>query len=70
MWINGQEAPVIGRVCMDLTAVDVTGLGVQVGYEAELFGDNISIEKVSEAAGTIPYELIARVHQRVIRRVV
>ena len=55
---------------MDLTAVDVTGLGVQVGYEAELFGDNISIEKVSDEAGTIPYELIARVHQRVIRRVV
>ena len=70
VWINGQEAPVVGRVCMDLTAVDVTGLGVQVGDEAELFGDHISIEKVSEAADAIPYELIARVHQRVIRRVV
>ena len=55
---------------MDLTAVDVTDLGVRVGDEVELFGDNISIEQVSDAAGTIPYELIARVHQRVIRRVI
>ena len=70
VWINGNEAPVVGRVCMDLTAVDVTGLGVSVGDEVELFGDNIAIEQVSDAAGTIPYELIARVHQRVIRRVV
>lgn len=70
VWINGQEVPVVGSVCMDLTAVDVTGLGISVGDEVELFGNHISIEKVSEAAGTIPYELIARVHQRVIRRVV
>ncbi|MBM71244.1 MAG: alanine racemase [Crocinitomicaceae bacterium] len=70
VWINGQEAPIVGRVCMDLTAVDVTSLGVQVGDEAELFGDHISIETVSEAADTIPYELITRVHQRVTRRVV
>ena len=70
VWVNGNEAKVVGRVCMDLTAVDVTGLSVAVGDEVELFGDHIAIEKVSEAAGTIPYELIARVHQRVTRRVV
>lgn len=70
VWINGHEAPVVGSVCMDLTAVDVTGLGISVGDEVELFGNNISIEQVSEASGSIPYELMARVHQRVIRRVV
>ena len=68
--VGGQIAPVVGRVCMDLTAVDVTGLNVNVGDEVELFGDEVSIEEVSNAAGTIPYELIARVHQRVIRKVV
>ena len=67
VWVNGRSAVVVGRVCMDLTAVDVTGMGVQVGDEVELFGDNIAIEGVSKAAGTIAYELIARVHQRVIR---
>ena len=67
VWVNGRSAVVVGRVCMDLTAVDVTGMGVQVGDEVELFGDNIAIEDVSKAAGTIAYELIARVHQRVIR---
>jgi alanine racemase len=70
VWIKGHEVPVVGLVCMDLTAVDVTGLNILVGDEVELFGDNISIEKVSDAVGTIPYELIARVHQRVIRKVV
>ena len=53
---------------MDLTAVDVTGLNVNVGDEVELFGDEVSIEEVSDAAGTIPYELVARVHQRVIEK--
>ena len=68
--VGRQIAPVVGRVCMDLTAVDVTGLNVNVGDEVELFGDEVSIEEVSDAAGTIPYELIARVHQRVIRKIV
>ena len=36
--VGGQIAPVVGRVCMDLTAVDVTGLNVNVGDEVELFG--------------------------------
>ena len=70
VYVNGHKAPVVGRVCMDLTAVDVTGLNVKVGDPVELFGDNIPIESVSDAADTIPYELIARVHQRVIRRIV
>jgi alanine racemase len=65
--INGEIAPVAGRVCMDMTAVDVTGLNVKVGDEVELFGGTVHLESVSEAAGTIPYELLARVHQRVIR---
>jgi alanine racemase len=65
--INGAIAPVAGRVCMDMTAVDVTGLDVKVGDEVELFGDTVLLETVSEAAGTIPYEILARVHQRVIR---
>ncbi len=67
--IGGHLAPVVGRVCMDLTAVDVTGLSVSVGDEVELFGDSVRIEDVARAADTIPYELIARVHQRVIRRI-
>jgi alanine racemase len=60
----------VGRVCMDLTAVDVTGLNVEVGDDVELFGDRVLLEDLSEDAGTIPYELIARIHQRVIRVVV
>jgi len=67
--IGGHLARVVGRVCMDLIAVDITELNVSVGDEVELFGDSIRIEDVARAADTIPYELIARVHQRVVRQI-
>ena len=66
--VNGQLAPVVGRVCMDMTLVDVTTLrSVEVGDPVVLFGLNPTIESVAEAAGTIPYELIARIPARVAR---
>ena len=68
--IGGRLAKVVGRICMCLTAVDVTGMTVSAGDEVELFGDTMRIENVARAADTIPYELLARVHQRVIRRII
>ncbi len=66
--IGGQLAPVVGRVCMDMTLVDVTGLrGVSEGDDVVLFGQHPTLEDVAEAAGTIPYELIARIPPRVAR---
>ena len=55
-----------GRVSMDMIAVDVTGLaGVRVGDKAVLWGAALPVERVAEHAGTIPYELICGVSQRV-----
>ncbi|MCC6173121.1 MAG: alanine racemase [Gammaproteobacteria bacterium] len=55
-----------GRVSMDMIAVDVTGLpGVRVGERAVLWGATLPVERVAEYAGTIPYELICGVSQRV-----
>jgi alanine racemase len=65
--INGQWAPYVGRVCMDMTMLDVTGLAVQEGDEVILFGDSPSIEEIATSAGTIPYEIIAGISQRVKR---
>ncbi len=62
---SGQGA-LAGRVSMDMVAVDVTGLpGVRVGEKAILWGAGLSVERVAEFAGTIPYELICGVSQRV-----
>ncbi|MBS0366156.1 MAG: alanine racemase [Proteobacteria bacterium] len=64
--INGQRAPLAGRVSMDMIGVDVTGLEqVQVGTPAVLWGEGLPVEEVARHAGTIPYELLCSVSQRV-----
>jgi alanine racemase len=68
---GGRLAPVLGRVCMDHMMVDVSGIGdVALGSTAVLWGDGLPTEKVAERAGTIAYELVARVGARVARRCV
>lgn len=66
--INGALAPIVGAVCMDLTAVDVSGVdGVKAGTEVELFGDTVTLDALSDAADALPYEVITQIHPRVIR---
>ena len=67
VWIGGQLRPLLGRVSMDVCAVDVTGLGVSVGDAAELFGPNRLVDDAATAAGTIAYELLTSILPRVPR---
>ncbi|RYY30168.1 MAG: bifunctional UDP-N-acetylmuramoyl-tripeptide:D-alanyl-D-alanine ligase/alanine racemase [Chitinophagaceae bacterium] len=68
MLVNGQVAPVTGSVCMDMTMIDVTDIpGVTVGDEVIVFGDGISVKTVAQWAGTIPYEILTGISQRVKR---
>lgn len=64
---GGALAPIVGRVSMDVCAVDVTGLEVAVGDRVELFGPNRMIDDAATAAGTIAYELLTSVTARVPR---
>ncbi len=67
-WVRGRRAAVLGRVSMDLTAVDVTGIvGVAEGDWVELFGPNIPIDEVAASAGTIGYELLTQMSRRAAR---
>ncbi len=66
-FIKGKRVPVTGNICMDMLMLDVTGLNVQPGDEVEFFGREISIEEVAEKAGTIPYEILTGISQRVKR---
>ena len=60
--------PQRGKICMDMCMIDLTDkMGVDVGSEVEIFGDNNHIEKMAELAGTIPYELTCAVSMRVPR---
>jgi alanine racemase len=65
--IRGQEAPVVGNVCMDMTMCDVTDIECSEGDEAIIFGDVLSIEKIADRIGSIPYEVLTSVSERVNR---
>ncbi len=67
--IAGRRAPVVGRVSMNLTVVDVTEhSSVQVGDEVVLLGDGVSAEDHAQWCGTIPYEVLCgmRGHRRLV----
>ena len=64
--VDGRRAPLCGRVSMDMIAVDVTGWGpIEVGTPVVLWGEGLAVEEVARRAGTIAYELLCGVSQRV-----
>lgn len=64
--INGEIAPIVGRVSMDMITVDITELGqVSIGDMVELWGKHINIDDVAKSCDTINYELLTRVSKRV-----
>lgn len=63
--VNGELCPLIGRVSMDMLAVDLSGVpAAQVGDRVTLWGEGLPVERVARAAGTISYELLTRVADR------
>ena len=67
MFIKGKKVSIIGNICMDMCMVDVTGLNAEPGDEAEIFGEQISIEEIAEICQTIPYEILTSIPRRVKR---
>ncbi|MBN1178676.1 MAG: alanine racemase [Anaerolineae bacterium] len=72
--VRGQRAPIVGRVCMDQTMIDVSHIpNVRVGDEVVLIGaqgqDRISAEEVAEWLGTINYEVVSEILARVPRMI-
>ena len=66
--VGGRRAALAGRVSMDLVAIDLRRCpDARVGDRATLWGEGLPVEEVAEAAGTIPYELVARIGPRVRR---
>jgi alanine racemase len=67
--VNGQRAPLVGHVSMDMIAVNVAEVAdVQVGSRCVLWGAGLPVEEVARHAGTLAYELLCRVSQRVPRQ--
>ncbi|MEN1784032.1 MAG: alanine racemase [Bacteroidota bacterium] len=68
--INGQPAPIVGNVCMDMVMVNVTHIRCQEGEEVLVFGADRSAALFAEGATTISYELLTAISPRVARIVV
>lgn len=67
MVVNGQRAPIVGSICMDMTMIDVTHINCREGDEVIVFGKDPDISSIAEKTGTIPYEVLTSISQRVRR---
>jgi alanine racemase len=68
-WLEGRDCPFLGRVSMDMIAVDVSdNAAARPGALVELLGANVPVDTVAQAAGTIAYEVLTRIAPRVTRR--
>lgn len=65
--VNGQKAPYVGNICMDVCMIDVTDIDCQEGDKAIIFGDNLPVTVLSDILDTIPYEILTSVSSRVKR---
>jgi alanine racemase len=72
MLVNGHRVPVVGRVCMDQTMIDVNGIpDIEVGDEVIILGRQGSVafdaDEIAELTGTINYEVVSTIMARVPR---
>lgn len=69
LFVRGKPAPVVGRICMDMCILDITGIeGAAPGDEVVVFGKNGgSLEAVADAGGTVNYEITCLIGKRVPR---
>ena len=66
--IDGKVVPTVGRICMDMSWADVTGLHVKRGDEVVVFGEGpITADTLADAANTISYEILCDIGKRVPR---
>ncbi len=65
--VKGEWRPILGRICMDMCMIDVSGLQVQEGDEVVIFDDADSLKRLATQQNTIPYEVLTSIGQRVKR---
>jgi len=66
--IGGARAPLVGRVSMDMLSVDLSACeDAAIGRKVTLWGDGLSVDEVADWAGTISYELLCKISERVAR---
>ncbi|HTK19359.1 MAG TPA: bifunctional UDP-N-acetylmuramoyl-tripeptide:D-alanyl-D-alanine ligase/alanine racemase [Mucilaginibacter sp.] len=67
MLIKGKLVPTVGNISMDMTMLDVSNVDVREGDDVIVFNDQLTIEELAREIGTIPYEILTNISQRVKR---
>jgi alanine racemase len=67
MLVNGKPAKVVGRICMDMTMLDITDIPAAEEEEVIVFGEALPASLLAQWAETIPYEIFTNISQRVRR---
>ncbi len=65
--VNGQKAPYVGNICMDVCMIDVTDIDCKEGDKAIIFGEELPVSQLAKWLDTIPYEILTGVSGRVKR---
>lgn len=67
VFVKGQSAPTIGSICMDMCMIDITHIEAEEGEEVVIFGEEQSVQTLAVQIGTIPYEILTSISERVKR---
>jgi alanine racemase len=67
MLVKGTFVPTVGNISMDMCTLDVSNIDVREGDEVIVFNDKLKIEELASEIGTIPYEILTNISQRVKR---
>jgi alanine racemase len=65
--VKGKFAPIVGSICMDMTMIDITHIEAHEGDEVVIFGKELPITRLADEMGSIPYEILSGISQRVKR---
>jgi alanine racemase len=65
--VKGSEAPVLGNLCMDMCMIDLSGIDAREGDEVLIFGKERPVSGLAGKLGTVPYEVLAGLSERVKR---
>jgi alanine racemase len=67
MLVKGKECPVVGKVCMDMTLIDITGVDAKEEDDVIIYNSEMKLYRISKWIGKIPYELLTAISKRVQR---
>lgn len=67
VYLNNANSKILGTICMDMCIIDLTNIDAKIGDDVQIFGAENSIFEMAKGLGTIPYEIIAGISNRVHR---